>query len=257
MVVLVGFTSSAAAGTIALSAGIRAQLAGERLAVEVELANAGDQVAEHVQGRIEVAGLLRVGPAHPRLAQDQRLVDRFAFDLAGRSPGDYPIVLQVHYADANAYPFTALATAIFRLGAAPETAVTVRWEPSDFELAGVSSTALELANLSGRHQRARIRVVAPRELRVKPERTSLALAARARSRVPVELANLSALAGSRYPLFAVVEWQDRRHGCVIAQAWIDIGEPTSAIARARFLVYLALALLALTGWRVARRRRAE
>ena len=238
------WTGCAFAGTISIRSAIQAERQGDALLVSVELANAGDEPAHLVQARLEAAGMNFAGGDHPLIAPGAGARETWRVPLAGKPPGRHPILLWIHYSDANGYPFTALASAIVSIDRDVAPQVAARFSEPEVSLAGNGRARLELANLAEQELALSVRLVGPRELRLSPGRRRFALVARQRRELELELENLSALPGSRYPIFAVVEHGAELHHTVIAQGWVEIGARRSWTPGLRYLIYGALLLLA-------------
>jgi len=247
--------STVAAGTISIRSSIQAERRGGDLLLAVELGNAGDQAAHQVQALLEVAGDRFAGPVHQQIAPEATRTERWQIPLSGKAPGRHPILLSVHYADANGYPFTALASAIFTIDHDVVSQLSARFLTPSLNLVAGAATSLELVNLSRQPLQLNLRLIGPRELRLRPERARQQLGPQQRAEVNVRLENLSALTGSRYPIFAVVEYSRQSHYTTIAQGWVEIGERRSLLPLLRYALYGVLLLLAaVISWRARRSR---
>jgi hypothetical protein len=194
------------ASYISLNTTLRTKVAGDTLQVIVQSVNKGDESAFAVQAEFRVGGKTILAEKTAELPVNATYQAAVSLPLKLKTPGNYPLLLVLHYADANQYPFSALTahSFVYRQEGVPPFLGQVK--PAAFEKAGTVHFVLK--NSGDRAIAARTRLIVPSELTVENDQAALTLAPRAQQSVDFRLSNFSALAGSTYQLFAVTEFEN-------------------------------------------------
>ncbi len=211
----------------------------------VTVANSGDEAAHSVAVVLEIQGIEVRGERRPLLEAGASFGERLEVALPGPGEGRWPYRLAVDYTDANQYPFQALSVATFERGAPPlsEVAVTSVGVPP---LAGEGRATVRLKNLSDVERRANLRLVVPRGVEAPEGAAAVTLAPWEERSVELDLVNRFALAGSRYPLYAVLEYDEGSlHHSVVATAALEVIEATPVAGEGLPLAWIAAAVLAV------------
>jgi hypothetical protein len=133
-------------------------------------------------------------------------------------------------------------------------------------LTSTGTLRIRVKNLAGVARNATVRSAAPEGIEVTSPPADVTLAPWGEAEVVQALANRTALAGSRYPLFVTVEYDEDEglHQAVIGQGMVEIRDRQSFFEtwRIAFWVGAGLFVLAWLGfllWRATapRQRRAE
>ena len=115
----------------------------------------------------------------------------------------------------------------------------------------------KVKNLAGAARKVKIAAYVPEGLEVTSPAPEIDVEAWGEKSVSIDLKNRTALAGSRYPLFAAAEYDDEgTHYAVVGTGVVEIGA-SSSIVRPTLLTIggvLVVGWLVLIGWRLARRR---
>jgi hypothetical protein len=230
------------AGTISLVVSSRAELREGRLRVAVTIANAGDEAAVNVRPTLSFLGRDVQAPAHETLAAKQSVESALAIDAPALGPGRWPFRLAVDYADAAYHPFQTLQLAAIALGEPG---------PVGLELAEIETTPIEDAgtarirvrNSGAGKRETTISLSAPRDLEVEePTRRVAFIPLDGEADVSFRLVPRTALAGSRYAVYALVEFDDPAgHQALIREAQVLVSGRRPRLAKG-----LAAASLALT-----------
>src|SRR5206468_5429758 len=120
---------------------------------------------------------------------------------------------------------------------------------------------VRLKNLAGVARTATVSVLVPEGLEVPEAVPPVHLAEWEEKTVSAKLVNRTALAGSRYPVYVTVEYdEDSAHQAVIAQGVVEIVAAQSFLERQRTLLWIGAVVLALIWvtmilWRVTGRTR--
>ncbi|HEV7731953.1 MAG TPA: hypothetical protein VGR62_07315 [Candidatus Binatia bacterium] len=236
----------ALAGTISMNISQSAELVDGSLVVKVNVSNSGDEAA------LAVTPVLRFRDAEIRGKGKATLEPKGTFEEELRlpagdlTPGRWPYRLAVDYTDGNQYPFQALQSQIVLLGnpAPAKVAVpTVTAEP----IAGSGDLTVTLKNLTDAEQKATVSVLVPDGLEAESKSVAATLPAWAEQKMDIAITNRAALAGSRYPVFVAVEYDDAgTHQAVVARGMVEIVGSDSFLDRnARYLWMGAVGLVVL------------
>lgn len=255
---IVMLAGSAAAGNISITTTQRSTLEDGTLRVELSIGNTGDEAAQ------AVAAVLRFGDASIRGTRRETLdpggtvTDSLALEVGDIGPGRWPFAIAVDYTDANQYPFQALQMASITVGNPPPAKVAV---PSMVAgpLAQDGALAVTLKNLSGDPRAVGVTLHVPEGLEVPGEGTrQVTLAAWEEQAIEIPIVNRTALPGSRYPVFAAVEYElDDTHYSVVAQGVVEITSAQNFVERHGSLlrivaIVFGVAFVLVVAWRLVR-----
>lgn len=225
-----------------------------RVGVSLVIANHGDEPAVAVSAEAQIGDVSATGPDRATIQPGEETRTSFDVGPAPTPPGAYTTVFRVRYADQNGHRFTALRS-LPLLTAAPDDAtdpVNARLSPLTVRHRGT----LELAIRSRSSERLPVAatLVLPDELSCAEPVTNLMLEAGGETTCSFAIVNSSALPGSAYHVFAVVD-------CIIAgQHRTATGTGRVRIApdmtTFRLRILGSLAALALLGLFVAAQFRA-
>jgi len=237
------FSSLASASYINLSTTVVTRSEGGLLNVAVSSQNNGDEPAYNVQAELQVAGKRILLAKSDAIGVGQSYTAGAREPLGLKLPGDYPLIIILHYTDANQYPFSALTSAVFRYRSeALPASILGSMASKTFWEKGMLSLALR--NFSDAELELSTRLVTPRELAVEKNDLKTRIRPRGQERVQFAVKNFSALSGSNYQVFAVSEYDEAGvHRTQITPGFVKIVE------RRTFLgvdyAYLIIVLVAL------------
>jgi len=254
----------AAAKSISIAITPRVELQGDAVVAQVGVKNGGDEAAQSVSASFFFRDQQARGEIHPELGPQQAMEARLSIPAAGLPTGRWPYRVAIDYTDANQYPFQALHAGILTVGTPPLAKVAI---PS-VNAPALSSTGrlrIHLKNLAGVARTATVRGTAPEGIEVSTPPAEVALAPWGETDVDHGLINRTALAGSRYPVFVTVEYEDEGvHQAVIGQGMVEIRASQSFFETWRVAFWIGAALFVLVWlgilvWRLTapRQRRAE
>jgi hypothetical protein len=254
-----GLAGRAGAGTISIAMTPTAQLENDTLAVTVQVANRGDEAAQSVVPTLHFRGKEVRGKGTPSLAPNATFEETLTLPAEGLGTGRWPYSVTIDYTDANQYPFQALHALAVSKDTPPPPKVTI---PSieGTTIADSGTLEIKVKNMAGVERKVAVGVLVPEGLEVTQKVPDLTLSAWEEKVVSVPVANRTALAGSRLPIFVTVEYDDDgAHEATIGQNVVEIVPAQSFFAEKRVLLWLGAGLLVLA-WggflvaRVARRR---
>ncbi len=242
------------APAVAEQIAIESRLQVEAGRASVVLVNKGDAEARDLALSVELAGRRQAFPPASLGPGGRR---EHALDVPADvgPPGTYPLLLRLSWRDRNGWPLSGVDVKGLVVGqpSLPDPGYDVSAGPLD--LTGSARWRIDVVNLDGRPRRLQARVLAPRELRVEPERFEVELGPDGLTRI-LEVTDAGALPGASYPVFVVLEQPgspqvDVRGATALAR--VHASAPLGALRRP--LLGLGAACLALgLLWPLARRR---
>jgi len=254
----------AAAGSISISIAPLVELREGALSAQVKVSNVGDESAQSVAA-VLVFGEHRVrGDLRPSLAPGTSMDAALTLPVGGLGTGRWPYQIAVDYTDANQYPFQAVHLGLVTVGSPPPAKVAVSELKAD-PLSSSGTLSIRVKNLAGVARQASVSVVAPEGIEVTAPTQEVRLAAWEERTVTAPIVNRTALVGSRYPLFAQVQYdEDGVHQTVAGQGMVEIEAAQSFLEKWRLWFeivagVLVAAWLGVLLWRAitSQSRRAE
>lgn len=240
------FAVQATAGTISMNISQNAELRDGSLVVTVNVSNSGDEAALNVTPVLRFRESEIRGKGQPTLEPKGAFEEELRLPAGDLGPGRWPYRLAVDYTDGNQYPFQALQSQIVVLGNPPPAKVAVPAVTAE-PIAGTGDLTVTLKNLTDAEQKATVSVLVPDGLEAEAKSMDAVLPAWAEEQMDVGITNRAALAGSRYPVFVAVEYDDAgTHQTVVARGMVEIVGSDSFLDRnARYLWMAAIGLVVL------------
>lgn len=239
----------AAAGTISMTVGVRAEMRDGELVAQVVAANQGDEAAQAVTPTLRFRGQEVRGATKPSLGPQESVETEITVPAAGLGTGHWPLEVVVDYADANQYPFQALNVVPVVVGEPPPGKLVVT-AIEDTELAGSGSIAVTVKNLAGAARKAVVRVIAPEGVEA-GEAPELDLGPWEERALSVPVKNRTARSGSSLPLFVTVEHEDGGvHQTAISSGALKIVDEQPLFAGMGRAAWIVAGVL-LAGWLLA------
>lgn len=224
-----GAASPGRAGSISITTTQTPKYEAGTLSVSVTIGNSGDEAAYSVSPVLSFGDQTVRGTRHETLAPGGTVEDSLALEVGELGPGRWIYAVAVDYADANQYPFQALqlgSTAIGNVGPAKVTATKVTAEP----IAKDGRLSIALKNLAGEARDVRVTTHVPEGLEVTSDVGETTLEPWEERAVTAEVVNRTALAGSRYPVFVAVEYdQDDGHHGNVFQGVVEITSAANVV----------------------------
>lgn len=244
-VLLMVFSISASASYISLKTSLTSKVKGNVLEVMVDVVNKGDEPAYNVQAEIKVGEQKFLAEKRAELGINQTYKAYATFNLKLGKPGSYPLVLVMHYADANQYPFSALTSHTYTYKtASPPSEVFGRMKSAKFWKTG--KVELTLKNMGEEEIKTKTKLFVPRELTVARTSQQITLAPKSEQRVSFEIENFSALDGSNYQVFAISEYDSQDfHQTSITPGTVKIKETREILGLSYPIVIAILVILVI------------
>ncbi|MFA6169238.1 MAG: hypothetical protein WCW67_05720 [Candidatus Margulisiibacteriota bacterium] len=190
-------TLPASARYISLQTELRPVLKKQQLFISVSSINKGDESAYNVWGELRVLGkrlpLWKAAVVEPS-AKYEATITLPLDQTVG------PLLLTMHYQDANHYPFSALSATLLE----NENNPPPLWGAArPVALVAAGEITLALKNQFDQPLDVNLELFLPAELTADFKPTKLKLAPNANRAIKIKLTNFSALPGSSYQLFAI------------------------------------------------------
>lgn len=237
-------TGSAGAKTISITIGQRAELQDGKLAVKITVGNTGDEAAKSVGAILRFGDKQVRGKLHGELAPNASLEEDLSLDVGTLGEGRWPFQVAVDYADLNQYPFQALLVTMIVVGNPPPAKVSVPEIGAEGGITDSGTLDIRFKNLAASAREVSYRVIVPEGLEVTPGQGSVELTGWGESSASVPVVNRTALAGSRYPVFVAVEYDDGGvHQGIVAQGVVEIVTPRNFWESNRTLLLVGAGVL--------------
>lgn len=216
--------SAVNAGFITITTHTSLTVTDNRIKVKVVVTNDGDEPAYNTQIHVNENHRTQVSPVKQILTVKESLEYEFQYDLVQIKHGRYPILININYTDINQYPFTAATGTYYAYG--DDTVSQVFGTTSNISLSTQSTLPLLLKNMDESPRELTIQFVVPKELSIQDKTKEIILQPRSELIATFGLRNFSALPGSRYQAFFIIEYEDEsRHYSNIVPCFITIEAP--------------------------------
>ena len=254
-VLVLGVMTVVQAKTISITIGQRAEMRGESLVVKATVGNLGDEAAKSVALNLRFGHRHVRGKVHEVLQPGATFEEELSIETGLLGDGRWPYQIAVDYADANLYSFQALLVTTTVVGSPPPATLSVP-EIKSTGIARSGPLSITLKNLAGPERVVSYRVLVPEGLEATEPTGTMPLNGWGEETTSVEVVNRTALAGSRYPVFVAVEYEDGgTHQSVVAQGIVDIVAPRKFLEENQMFLLAGAALLVAL-WIVLAVRRA-
>jgi hypothetical protein len=221
----------AEAGNISITTTQNAHLDGKMLVVQVTIGNSGDEAAHAVTPLVRFGMKEARGKRTDALPPKGKIEDTVELEVGELGPGTWPYLVAVDYTDGNQYPFQAVQGGRLAVGNPPPAKIAIASMTAG-KLAKSVAATLTVKNLEGVARTAAVRVMPPDGIEATPATAELTFEPWQEKTLDVTLTNRTALAGSRYPVFASVEYEaDGTHFAVLGQGIVEIVPSETVVDR--------------------------
>jgi hypothetical protein len=249
LIAIFGLATTTFASYISLNTSLTSKIEGRNLILMISSINKGDESAFNVQAELQAAGknILSKKVAELPINGTYATTERFAANYI--KPGNYPVALILHYTDANQYPFSALTcqSAVYQKEAVSPLFGVIKAIAFSKE----GKLKLTLKNSEEKEIKTIVSVVAPRELTVEDKVKELVLGPKSNRELEFSVTNFSALPGSSYQIYALIESDDAElHYTSIAPGTIKISSesPKTVITLAIIVIALLFIIFVLVNY---------
>lgn len=187
----------------------RTEVGQGRAAVELEVANRGDEPALNLKAEAVFQGQRARSESLPSLAPGNRRSLHLTLPLPDDGPGRYPAPVYVRFSDGGGRGYTALSAAEMVVGQDRVSPLII--EADRAVVAGRGELPIRLLNPTGEEIEAAVSLYLSPELAVEADRFDLTLPPKGSARAVFELTNRTGRIGAVYPVLIVVEHRDGGH----------------------------------------------
>lgn len=228
------------------------------LQVKITVVNQGKEEAREVQVTLKEGERVVTLPARGGLVPKEQFQVESKFDIQGKRTGKYPLFVTVGYKDLNGYPFSAVLCSTFLVG--EDAASDIFGNLSGGSIDESGEVKLRLKNTAPEVRAFNVSLFAPRELSSE-YRHRFELQGAEETQIDIPIRNFSALAGSRYPVYAVAEYErEGKHYTNVMMGQVEIVEEVGFVRRYRWwivAVAIGLFLVGFFGQRKTRKRKID
>lgn len=236
--------SSVQAGHITLQISTTPAVRDHQLQCGVTVTNQGDESAANVQVHVEFQGRRHSSPSRPALGVQQNHTASFSLPVTGLPTGRHPLAIIVDYTDTNGYPFTALSFADFIVG--EDNPPKIHGVIEAIELGRKAKLELRVKNLDSTPRELKLRLILPKEISSPQVESQIALGGSSEQTVRFQVRNFSALEGSTYQIFVLVEYDEQgKHSSLFTPGTIKIVATKDFFRTYRTPLLLSVGLLVL------------
>ena len=210
----------------------------------IKVTNLGDEAAYNVQLSLDINNKKTISSVKERLDMQESFEWEVPLDTKLKNPGKYPLILTTNYQDANFYPFSAISVSAFdyKQGTISDIASKI----NNIDLSDEGTLELTIKNLAETAKELNIKLIVPKELTADKDKLRAKLPAKTQSTIHFEIEKFSALAGSSYVVFAVIEYDENgRHYTTMASGVVKIAEKKNVFNNKNLLVSLLVVLVAI------------
>lgn len=212
--------------------------------VIIKVTNLGDEAAYSVQLGLEANNEKTASSIKNQLRVRESFEWGAPLNFESKNPGKYPLILTISYQDANSYPFSAISVSSldYKQATISDIAAAIK----NIELSDKGMLELKIKNTGESAKDANIRLIAPKELTANKDKLSEKLPAKSEMPVDFEIEKFSALTGSSYAVFAVVEYDEGgKHYTSTATGVVKITAKKNIFTNQNLLIMLLAILIAI------------
>ncbi len=181
---------------------------GDGVQVHVTVRHTGDEAAVDVVPTIELLDTSVAGTRVERLAPGATQAWDIDVQRENLPPGIYTLLVRIGYGDANAYPFEVIAVTPFDVEATPNARVGGVFKIPPFPGKDTVEAELTLTFPATRGDEFHVEVAVPSGVSGEGLEFPLVVGRERVATLPFRLSNLTLLAGTTIPLFALITSQD-------------------------------------------------
>jgi hypothetical protein len=238
---------TAAAGNITISITTTTEVRDGTLHARVKVTNSGDEAAHSVVPVLRFREWEARGTVRPAVGPGESMEQQLSVEAGTLGEGRWPYSLAIDYADGNQYPFQALHVGLLTVGS-PLPAKVVVPEVKAGALDSSGSVQVRVKNLTGAERKASLTMIVPDGIEAPRPTEEVGLGAYEEKTLSLPLLNRTALAGSRYPVFVAVQYDDgTAHHAALSQGLVEILARQSFFQRTRSLLWVGAGVL-IAAW---------
>jgi len=219
--------------------------------LNVRTKNQGDEPAYGIQFEVQIGNQTFTSASVPQLGVNEATSSDFSIHDVFQLPGHYPVLIKIHYKDANTYPFTSLAVGFYDFQRPVVSKILIRGEESAIPSNGKGVVKYTVRNNDSVAHDLELALHLPDELAALKDSDRLTIGPKQSESLQYTLENFSALENSSYAIALVAGYEDgTSHYSSAGSATVRITEPDVvdeyqiwAVAAAVSIVVLMLLII--------------
>jgi hypothetical protein len=231
------------------------------VSVSAVIANEGDEPAHRVQAFFEIEGHTVSVPPIAEIRPHEQETIKASVPVGALEAGAYTGVLRVTYADGNGYALSTVAVIPVSKRVNPPSPVAVVVRAGDVTSSG--EVDVQVSNVVRRSAPVHVRLITPGELTVTPSDARVVLLGGQQESLRFAVRNASALPGSSYAVFAIVDTEENGARTSVVQsdrmailASADAPSSSFLIAALALIPIVVLLFVRVSRWAAMRIRKA-
>jgi hypothetical protein len=197
------------AGFITIETDVQASVGDSTGTAKIRVTNKGDEAAYNIRISADIGGNVKKGPLQEILKPNHDISETITAPVDYKKPGRYPVIVWIDYTDQNQYPFTAISIVYLNFQEPVVGRVVGEMPPLEMEDRG--NLRVKVKNLEQNERDIKVRLVVPEEFSSSSSRQEIRLKPGAEETLSFELRNVSALAGSSYQVYTLLQYEDQQY----------------------------------------------
>ncbi|MGR3318980.1 MAG: CARDB domain-containing protein [Candidatus Anammoxibacter sp.] len=240
--VMFSFGTDVEGSFISIKIDTKATVIGNTLKMQIAASNHGDEAAYNVTVSVDLDGERRLSEIRDVLNVNKSFPVEFNYDLKLEKAGKYPIIVTVDYADANMYPFSAISIPLFFYKENASADILCKVDNVEIVKRGVVNLAIK--NLNEKGKDIIVRLVLSKELTVSKPIQNVQLLPHSEVKVKFGVGNFSALEGSTYSGFAIIEYEENdRHFTLVSSGLVKIIQEKKFFDKYKWIIIASVSVL--------------
>ena len=208
----------------------------------ITVTNLGDEPAYDVQLSLDINNQKAISSIKKQLNIKEIFEWREPLTITLKNLGRYPLILITNYQDANSYPFSAISVSAFDYKQATISDIVAKIE--NIELSEKGKLMLTIKNLADTPKNLNIKLIIPKELTIDKDKLALNLESKSEQTISFEIKKFSALTGSSYAVFAVIEYDENElHYTTVTNGVVKIIEKKNLLNNQNLLISVLVILI--------------
>lgn len=242
LLVIFLFSDYCEAGFISIKIETKATVTGNRLKLDINVTNKGDESAFNVIVSADLNGDQKASQIKEELKVNSLLHVEFIYDLMVERQGKYPVILTVDYTDANFYNFSTFSAPLFIYKENVSAAISCKIDK--VEIVNSGKLNLVVKNLDEIRKNIRCKLVLSKELTISNPVQNITLLPKSEENIVFHINNASALEGSNYSGFAILEYDiNDKHYSSISPGVVKIITGKKFAVKYKWVVIVSVSVL--------------
>ncbi|MBU0762407.1 MAG: hypothetical protein KKD39_05225 [Candidatus Altiarchaeota archaeon] len=148
-------------------------------------------------------------------------------NVPSNKEGRYPLILKIKYSDANAYPFSVIASTYLNVKKYTPTNIYGTTEKLEVSENGENSLSVKITNRGETERKVTATAYLPDEFRVDNKVRELILKPKVQENLVYDIGDLGGQAGSAYLGIISLEYDDASHNTVLVPVAVEVTKQSS------------------------------